>query len=126
MEPLSCTSWDFVSLRLCGIILHCVYLFILSEKKISEESDYFPGVSRIIAADIEQMEPEFPVASDPQPLTESMEEELRGCFEFFWNEWVRDETLPTHGLTSGDYIGIHRYVPLAIESQGFYFPIIIL
>ena len=93
---------------------------------VSEESDYFPGVSRIIAADIEQMEPEFPVASDPQPLTESMEEELRGCFEFFWNEWVRDETLPTHGLTSGDYIGIHRYVPLAIESQGFYFPIIIL
>ena len=26
---------------------------------VSEESDYFPGVSRIIAADIEQMEPEF-------------------------------------------------------------------
>jgi len=26
---------------------------------------------------------EFPVAADPHPLTVGMEEELRGCFEFF-------------------------------------------
>ena len=68
----------------------------------------------------------FPVVADPQRLTSHMEEELRGCFNFFWNEWVRDKTLPTYGLNAGDYIGIHRYVPLAIESQGFYFPVIVL
>ncbi|MBT6459112.1 MAG: hypothetical protein HOK57_04740, partial [Planctomycetaceae bacterium] len=68
----------------------------------------------------------FPVVTDPQQLTSHMEEELRGCFNFFWNEWVRDKTLPTYGLNAGDYIGIHRYVPLAIESQGFYFPVIVL
>ena len=30
----------------------------------------------------------FPVVTDPQQLTSHMEEELRGCFNFFWNEQV--------------------------------------
>ena len=30
----------------------------------------------------------FPVATTPKPLTPRMERELRGCFDFFWNEWI--------------------------------------
>lgn len=68
----------------------------------------------------------FPVAATPRTLTPVMEAELRGCFSFFWNEWVADATLPTHGLNAGDYVGLKRHMPLAIESQGFYFPVIVL
>ena len=68
----------------------------------------------------------FPVAATPRTLTPAMEAELRGCFNFFWNEWVADATLPTHGLNAGDYVGLKRHMPLAIESQGFYFPVIVL
>ncbi len=86
----------------------------------------FSEIAKADTADAEQMEHEFPVVVDPHPLTVGMEDELRGCFDFFWNEWVRDKSLPTYGLNAGDYVGLRRYVPLAIESQGFYFPVIIL
>ena len=68
----------------------------------------------------------FPVAKSPQKLSPLMERELRGCFDFFWKEWISDPKSPTYGMTNGDYIGIHNYVPLAIEEQGFYFTAIII
>ena len=92
----------------------------------TDENSFFPADSEAVAAESEQAEQEFPVAEDPRPLKRGMEKELRGCFDFFWNEWVRDESLPTYGLNAGDYVGLRRHVPLAIESQGFYFPVIIL
>ncbi|MHC4506077.1 MAG: hypothetical protein ACYTFI_22510, partial [Planctomycetota bacterium] len=63
---------------------------------------------------------DFPVVSDPKPLTPLMERELRGCFDFFWNEWESDPASPTHGLTNGDYVGMGWYSPIPVESQGFY------
>ncbi|MDP7133101.1 MAG: hypothetical protein QF437_21575, partial [Planctomycetota bacterium] len=68
----------------------------------------------------------FPVASNPKPLTPLMERELRGCFDFFWNEWVSDPKSPTYGMTNGDYVGLGRYSPIPIESQGFYFAAIVV
>ena len=65
----------------------------------------------------------FPVLSDPKPLTPLMERELRGCFDFFWNEWISDPDTPTFGMTSGDYVGLGTYSPIPIESQGFYFAV---
>jgi len=61
----------------------------------------------------------FPVVSDPKPLRPLMERELRGCFDFFWNEWISDPNSPTYGMTSGDYVGLNKYSPIPIESQGF-------
>ncbi len=68
----------------------------------------------------------YPVASDPHELTPLMERELRGCFDFFWNEWVSDPKSPTYGLTNGDYVGLGRYSPIPIESQGFYLAAIVI
>jgi len=68
----------------------------------------------------------FPVVSDPKPLTPLMERELRGCFDFFWNEWISDPNSPTYGMTSGDYVGLGIYSPIPIESQGFYFAVIVI
>ncbi len=114
--------------RVGGRPLWYASLFVVgvSLSVVSSTNDFSLRIGSVVAADSEQSEDLFPVAADAHPLTVGMEEELRGCFEFFWNEWVRDESLPTYGLNAGDYIGIHRHVPLAIESQGFYFPIIIL
>ena len=55
-----------------------------------------------------------------------MERELRGCFDFFWSEWNSDPMSPTYGMTNGDYVGMKKYSPLAIEEQGFYFAAIII
>ena len=68
----------------------------------------------------------FPVASTPKPLTPLMERELRGCFDFFWNEWISDPTSPTYGLTAGDYVGLSMYSPIPVEEQGFYFAAIVI
>ena len=68
----------------------------------------------------------FPVRSNPKPLTPLMERELRGCFEFFWKEWTSDPKSPTYGLTNGDYVGLGRYSPIPIESQGFYLAAIVI
>ena len=68
----------------------------------------------------------FVVEATPRELTPAMAEELRGCFDFLWNEWVADPALPTYGLNAGDYVGLKKTMPLAIESQGFYFPVIVL
>ena len=68
----------------------------------------------------------FPVAPAPQKLSPLMERELRGCFDFFWKEWVSDPKSPTYGMTNGDYVGMKIYSPLAIEEQGFYFTAIII
>ena len=68
----------------------------------------------------------YPVQQTPKELTPLMEQELKGCFDFFWEEWNDDPKSPTYGMTNGDYIGIHNYVPLAIEEQGFYFTAIII
>ncbi|MDA8990107.1 hypothetical protein N9H45_01095 [Opitutales bacterium] len=70
--------------------------------------------------------PLYPVQQTPRKLTPLMERELKGCFDFFWEEWNNDPKSPTYGMTNGDYIGIHNYVPLAIEEQGFYFTAIII
>ena len=55
-----------------------------------------------------------------------MERELRGCFDFFWKEWNADPQSPTYGMTNGDYVGMNKYSPIAIEEQGFYFAAIII
>ena len=68
----------------------------------------------------------FPVQEDLQPLTPLMEKELRGCFDFFWEEWNDDQNSPTFGMTNGDYVGLNKYSPIAIEEQGFYFAAIII
>jgi len=70
--------------------------------------------------------PAFPVLDDPKPLTPLMQRELRGCFDFFWNEWISDPESPTYGMTSGDYVGLGKYSPIPIESQGFYLPLIVI
>jgi len=68
----------------------------------------------------------FPVAENPRELTPLMERELRGCFDFFWNEWVSDPKSPTYGLTDGDYVGMGMYSPIPVESQGFYLAAIVI
>ncbi|MBT3381292.1 MAG: hypothetical protein HN742_22260 [Lentisphaerae bacterium] len=68
----------------------------------------------------------FPVVNDPKPLTPLMERELRGCFDFFWKEWVSDPAKPTYGLTDGDYVGLGKYSPIPVESQGFYLCAIVI
>ena len=68
----------------------------------------------------------FPVTNTPQKLSPLMERELRGCFDFFWKEWVSDPKSPTYGMTNGDYVGMKIYSPLAVEEQGFYFAAIVI
>jgi len=68
----------------------------------------------------------FPVEESPQKLTLLMERELRGCFDFFWEEWNDDPKSPTYGMSNGDYVGLHQYSPIPIEHQGFYFTAIII
>jgi len=68
----------------------------------------------------------FPVVSDPQPLSPLMERELRGCFDFFWKQWISDPASPTYGMTAGDYVGMPVYSPIPVESQGFYFAAIVI
>ena len=67
----------------------------------------------------------FEVQSTPRTLSPLMERELRGCFDFFWKEWNADPQSPTYGMTNGDYVGMNKYSPIAIE-QGFYFAAIII
>ncbi len=69
---------------------------------------------------------EFPVILTANTLSPLMERELRGCFDFFWNEWNDNLSSPTYGMTNGDYVGLKKYSPLAIENQGFYFTAIII
>ena len=68
----------------------------------------------------------FPVEESSRPLSTLMERELRGCFDFFWEEWNDNPNSPTYGMTNGDYVGMHKYSPIAIEEQGFYFAAIII
>ena len=68
----------------------------------------------------------FPVKENPQELTPLMERELKGCFDFFWEEWNDDPKSPTYGMSNGDYVGFNQYSPIPIEHQGFYFTAIII
>jgi hypothetical protein len=68
----------------------------------------------------------FEVQPTPRTLSPLMVRELRGCFDFFWEEWNKDPQSPTYGMTNGDYVGMNKYSPLAIEEQGFYFAAIII
>ncbi|MBT3666810.1 MAG: hypothetical protein HN548_04960 [Opitutae bacterium] len=68
----------------------------------------------------------FPVKENPQELTPLMERELKGCFDFFWEEWNDDPKSPTYGMSNGDYVGLYKYSPIPIEHQGFYFTAIII
>lgn len=67
----------------------------------------------------------FPVQSTPRDLTSLMERELKGCFDFFWYESITNQSWATHGMTSGDYVGLGKYSPVPIENQGFYLAIIV-
>jgi len=67
----------------------------------------------------------YPVERTPRELTPLMERELRGCFDFFWQEWVSDPALPTYGMTCGDYVGMNMPSPIPIEEQGFYLAAIV-
>jgi len=72
---------------------------------------------------------DFPVVSHPKDLTPLMERELRGCFDYFWNEWVSDPDSPTYGLHGGNYVGLvknRRHAPLCFAEQGFYFAAIVV
>lgn len=55
-----------------------------------------------------------------------MERELKGCVDFFWEEWNNDPKSPTYGISNGDYVGLNQYSPIPIEHQGFYFTAIII
>ena len=68
----------------------------------------------------------FPVKENPQELTPLMERELKGCFDFFWEEWNDNPKSPTYGMSNGDYVGFNQYSPIPIEHQGFYFTAIII
>ena len=68
----------------------------------------------------------FQVKENPQELTPLMERELKGCFDFFWEEWNDDPKSPTYGMSNGDYVGFNQYSPIPIEHQGFYFTAIII
>ena len=95
-ERFGCRHLCCVSLVAAGLALSAS----------TDENSFVSGIVKADTAEHEQLEQKFPIAADPQPLTVDMEEELRGCFDFFWNEWVRDESLPTYGLNAGDYVGI--------------------
>jgi hypothetical protein len=68
----------------------------------------------------------YPVQQTPKKLTPLMERELKGCFDFFWEEWNDDPKSPTYGMSNGDYVGFNQYSPIPIEHQGFYFTAIII
>jgi hypothetical protein len=68
----------------------------------------------------------YPVQQTPKKLTPLMEMELKGCFDFFWEEWNDDPKSPTYGMSNGDYVGFNQYSPIPIEHQGFYFTAIII
>jgi len=87
------------------------------------------GVVALLVAGIPAaaVPPAFPVADTPKPLTPLMERELRGCFDFFWNEWMSDPKSPCYGLTGGDYVGLgFEGTHIPIESQGFYFAVVVI
>ncbi len=75
-KPFDCRHLWRVSLVVGGLALSAC----------SDENTFFSWAARVNAAGSEQTEHEFPVAIDPHLLTRGMEEELRGCFDFFWNE----------------------------------------
>ena len=54
-----------------------------------------------------------------------MERELKGCFDFFWEEWNDNPNSPTYGMSNGE-VGFNQYSPIPIEHQGFYFAAIII
>ena len=68
----------------------------------------------------------FPVADTPRQLTPVMERELKGCFDFFWNEWISDPQKPTYGLFNGNYVGMVDYLAPCVAGQGFYFTAIVV
>jgi hypothetical protein len=68
----------------------------------------------------------YPVQQTPKKLTPLMERELKGCFNFFWEEWNDNPKSPTYGMSNGDYVGFNQYSPIPIEHQGFYFTAIII
>ena len=68
----------------------------------------------------------YPVQQTPKELTPLMEQELKGCFDFFWEEWNDDPKSPTYGMSNGDYVGFNQYSPIPIEHQGFYLTAIII
>jgi hypothetical protein len=68
----------------------------------------------------------YPVQQTPMELTPLMEQELKGCFDFFWEEWNDDPKSPTYGMSNGDYVGFNQYSPIPIEHQGFYLTAIII
>ncbi|MBT3199531.1 MAG: hypothetical protein HN350_06400 [Phycisphaerales bacterium] len=68
----------------------------------------------------------YPVSGDPHKLDPVVERELKGCFEFFWNEAVMDPTLPTYGMVNGNGVGTNALHPISIEGQGFHFAMIVI
>ena len=45
---------------------------------------------------------------------------------FFGRSGTTIRKVPTYGMTNGDYVGMNKYSPIAIEEQGFYFAAIII
>ena len=53
----------------------------------------------------------YPVQNTPQRLSPLMERELRGCFDFFWEEWNDDPKSPTYGMSNGAVSYTHLTLP---------------
>jgi len=68
----------------------------------------------------------FPVADTPRKLTPLMKRELRGCVDYFWNEYQKDPKSPTYPLFNGNNVGLVDYRPVCIADQGFYFTAIVV
>jgi len=63
----------------------------------------------------------FPVEDTPRELPPLMERELRGCVEYFWNEYEKRPVKHTYGLFNGNNVGMVENAQVCIADQGFYF-----
>ncbi len=68
----------------------------------------------------------YPVSGEGHKLGPVLQRELKGCFDFFWNEAVTDSSLPTYAMVNGNGVGTNALHPLNIEGQGFYFAAIVI
>ncbi|MHC5115492.1 MAG: hypothetical protein ACYSQY_00290, partial [Planctomycetota bacterium] len=101
-----------------SIVAMLCFVFLFAASSCSRQ--------QAVSDNTESVAVSLPVEDTPRELTPLMERELRGCFDFFWNEWVSDPDSPTYGMTCGDYIGMDMPSPVVIEEQGYYFAAIVI
>jgi hypothetical protein len=101
-----------------SIVAMLCFVFLFAASSCSRQ--------QTVSDNTESVAVSLPVEDTPRELTPLMERELRGCFDFFWNEWVSDPASPTYGMTCGDYMGLDMPSPVVIEEQGYYFAAIVI